>query len=141
MTPAFHWDSSLVAKMCKRNRASVLKLIVDNSRKSPPDERSIEDSIEKYWQAVYDLDRLTGKHASPNATPVPDVDTILDREDAALRSLMPLRTCSPRYLAQKVDILEKMAATERSPEQLAEFAASIASDALAMSRNYLERSA
>lgn len=127
--------------MFKRNRVSVLKLIVDNSNKQQTNDRVLEDSIEKYWQAVHDLDQLTGKNASQRAIPAVDVDTILDREEAALRSLMPLQTCSPRYLAQKVGILEKMAATNRSPEQLAEFAASIAGDALSMSRNYLERSA
>ncbi len=109
--------------MCKRSSATALKLIVDNTRGPGGAEHLLNKAVRAYWRAVRAC-------ADPVAR---------GPEDAAIAFLTPLRTRSPRGLAQKVEILERLVETERSAEQIAEFAASIASDALSMSRRYLSR--
>lgn len=104
--------------MCKSSRVLPLKLIVDNTRNPARNDHLLAKAVQAYWRAC------------ESETP---------REDDAIEFLTPLRAGSPRGLAQKAQILENMVETRRSPEQIAGFAASIADDALNMSRSYLNR--
>jgi hypothetical protein len=106
--------------MCNRPRVTALKLIVDNSQKTERREHLLARAVQAYWQA-----------GESNLHP--------KRKDAAIDFLVPLRTNCPRGLAQKAQILEDMVETRRSSEKIAEFAASIADDALSVSRTYLSR--
>jgi hypothetical protein len=106
--------------MCERSCVPNLKLIVNNSREIDRGEYLLGKAVQAYWQACE-----SGMYAQ--------------REAAAIEFLLPLRARSPRGLVQKVQILESMIATQRPAETIAEFAASVASDALTMSRNYLSR--
>jgi hypothetical protein len=105
--------------MCDSPRIA-LKLVVDNTQRADRKEFLLTKAVQAYWRAREDGTRA-------------------QREDAAIELLTPLRAGSPRGLAQKVQILENMVETQRSAEQIAEFAASIADDALTMSRTYLSR--
>ena len=106
--------------MSKCNESVALRLVVDNSPGGDRKDHLLAKAVQAYWQAR-------------------ESDTRLKREEAAIEFLVPMRSRSPRGLAQKVEILEIMVETQRSPEQIAVFAASIADDALSMSRNYLRR--
>lgn len=116
-----------------------MKLIVDNTQRPAGDDRLLKKAVQAYWQAVRDSeDRGAGGKARDRPCD-PEGDVRFNPEDAAIAFLAPLRTRSPRGLVQKVEILAKMVETERSAEQIAVFAASIADDALSLSRSYLSR--
>jgi hypothetical protein len=106
--------------MSSSRDAVALKLVINNSSREDRREYLLAKAAQAYWQAR-------------------DTDMRLKREDAAIEFLVPLRTRSPKGLAQKVQILENMVETQRSAAQIAVLAASIADDALSMSRNYLSR--
>ena len=97
-----------------------MKLVVNNALGGDRTDRLLAKAARAYWRAR-------------------ESDMRAKREEAAIEFLVPMRSRSPRGLAQKVEILENMVETQRSPEQIAVFAASIADDALSMSRNYLRR--
>jgi hypothetical protein len=106
--------------MSNRNDSVALKLVIDNSPGGDRKDFLLAKAVQAYWQAR-------------------ETDMRLKREEAAIEFLVPMRSRSPRGLVQKVQILENMVETQRSPAQIAVFAASIADDALSMSRNYLSR--
>lgn len=106
--------------MCKRARVTTLKLVVNNPQYESRREYLLNKAVQAYWRGQ---DRGSG----------------VNYKDAALEFLTPLRAGSPQGLAQKVQILEDMVETERSAAEIAQFAASIADDALSMSRSYLNR--
>lgn len=112
-----------------------MKLIVDNTRSPSGDHHLLKKAVQAYWQAV----REGGAGGTREVPPERIGAAPFNPEDAAIAFLTPLRTRSPRGLIQKAEILEKMLETARSAEQIAQFAASIADDALSMSRSYLSR--
>jgi len=106
--------------MSKLNESVALQLVVDNSPGGDRKDYLLAKAVQAYWRAR-------------------ESDMRAKHEEAAIEFMVPMRSRSPRGLAQKVEILENMVETHRSPEQIAVFAASIADDALTMSRSYLRR--
>ena len=104
--------------MCSSSRVPVLKLVIDNTKTSPANDRLLAKAVNAYWRAC---------------------ETEAPQADHAIEFLGPIKAGSPRGLAQKAQILENMVETCRSPEQIAGFAACLADDALNVSRLYLAR--